>query len=167
MAGGRFMIILTFPRQEAVVWVPKLYMMFYYLIIILKIIQNIIKGFIDYSYEVRHLSPATVRGHYMAIKHFYESNEITLNWSLIKDYVGMHYWQYETHFGYSLYLRENSQDVDNADERKRVVILLPYAATGIRRGAVCELKYGDFKWIEKHQIYEIKVYSGYRKRPVC
>ena len=125
-----------------------------------KTIQNIIKGFIDYSYEVRHLSPATVRGHYMAIKHFYESNEITLNWSIVKDYVGatgnlrltldMPYTYEEIH-----------KMLDHADDRKRVVILL-LCSTGIRRGAICELKYGDLKWIEEYQIYEIKVYSGFR-----
>ena len=80
-----------------------------------KNIQNIIKGFIDYSYEVRHLSPATVRGHYMAIKHFYESNEITVNWSIVKDYVGAT-GNMQAYFGYALYLRRNSQ---NARPRRR------------------------------------------------
>jgi hypothetical protein len=51
--------------------------------------------------------------------------------------------------------------LDKSDERKRVVILL-LASTGMRRGAIYELKYDDLKWIEKYQIYEIKVYSGYK-----
>jgi hypothetical protein len=40
-----------------------------------KKIQTVIKGYVDYQYD-RGLSPITVRGHYMALKHFYESNEI-------------------------------------------------------------------------------------------
>ena len=126
-----------------------------------KIIQNIIKQYIDYSYEVRHLSPVTVRGHYMAIKHFYESNEITLNWSLIKDCVGI-----TTSMKRTLDMPYTYEEIhkmfDKADERKRVVILL-LCSTGMRRGAVCEMKYGDLNWIEEHQIYEIKVYSGFQK----
>lgn len=51
-------------------------------------IQNHIKHFIDYQYEVKHLSPKTVRGYYDSVKHFYESNEVTLNWPIVKDYVG-------------------------------------------------------------------------------
>jgi integrase len=31
----------------------------------------------------------------------------------------------------------------------------------MRRGALPELKYGDLKWIEKYQIYEIRVYAGF------
>ena len=52
-----------------------------------KKIQNIIKRFIDYQYD-KGLSPSTVRVHYNAIKHFYESNEIVLNWALVRDWVG-------------------------------------------------------------------------------
>src|SRR5919108_5317014 len=51
-------------------------------------IQNHIKQFIDYLYDVLHLSPKTVASYYDAVKHFYRSNEITLNWDIIKDCVG-------------------------------------------------------------------------------
>jgi hypothetical protein len=43
-----------------------------------KKIQTIIKNYIDYQYD-RGLSPITVRGHYVALKRFYESNEVLLN----------------------------------------------------------------------------------------
>ena len=41
-------------------------------------IQTIIKQFIDHLYKDR-LSPSTVRCYYLAVKQFYQSNEITLN----------------------------------------------------------------------------------------
>ena len=46
-------------------------------------IQNIIKHFIDYQYEVKGLSPAT-KSYYVVVKHFYESNEVILNWSIVR-----------------------------------------------------------------------------------
>jgi len=42
-------------------------------------IQNHIKQFIDYQYDVLHLSPKTVDSYYDAVKHFYQSNEVMLN----------------------------------------------------------------------------------------
>jgi hypothetical protein len=38
-----------------------------------KKIQSIIKNYIDHQYEVKHLSPKSVRSYFLAIKHFYES----------------------------------------------------------------------------------------------
>ena len=126
-----------------------------------KRIQNVIKSYIDYQYEVRKLSPVTVRGHYMAIKHFYESNEIILNWSVIKkDYVGITS-NMKSAIDMPYTYEEIHKMLDKSDERKRVVILL-LASTGMRRGAIAEIRYGDLKWIEKYQIYEIKVYSGFK-----
>ena len=122
-------------------------------------IQNIIKYFIDYQYEVKGLSPATVHSHYMAVKHFYESNEITLNWPIVKEYVGVvsnMKRDYDMPYTYE----EIHKMLDMADERERCVVLL-LASSGMRRGALPELKYGDLKWIEKYQIYEIRVYAGF------
>ena len=125
-----------------------------------KKIQNIIKRFIDYQYD-RGLSPSTVRVHYNAIKHFYESNEIILNWALVRDWVGT-----STNIKRAMDMPYTYEEIhrmlDKADERKRVMILL-LASTGMRRGALSELRYGDIKWIEEFQIYEITVYKGFRQ----
>jgi integrase len=126
-----------------------------------KKIQTIIRHFIDNQYEDKHLSPKSVHNYYVAIKHFYESNEIALNWSIIKDYVGstsnlkraldMPYTYEEIH-----------EMLDKADERKRLCILL-LSSTGMRRGALPQLRYGDLKWIEEYQMYEIRVYSRFKE----
>jgi integrase len=50
--------------------------------------------------------------------------------------------------------------LNKADERKRLCIFL-LCSTGMRRGALPQLKYGDLKWIEQYKIYEIKVYAGF------
>jgi hypothetical protein len=55
--------------------------------------------------------------------------------------------------------------LDKADERERMIVLL-LASSGVRRGALPELKYGDLKWIEQYQIYEITVYKGFKEEYV-
>ena len=125
-----------------------------------KKIQNIIKRYIDYSYD-RGLSPSTVRVHYNAIKHFYESNEVVLNWALVKDWVGA-FTNIKRAMDMPYTYEEIHRMLDKADERKRVMVLL-LASTGMRRGALSELRYGDIKWIEDFQIYEITVYRGFRQ----
>jgi integrase len=52
--------------------------------------------------------------------------------------------------------------LNKSDERKRVCILL-LSSTGVRRGALPQLRYGDLKWIEDYRIYEIGVYSGFKE----
>jgi integrase len=129
-----------------------------------KKIQGIIKRFIDYLYNVRKLSPSSVRGYYMAVKHFYISNEIALNWPIIKDYVGiMSNVKASVDLPYTY--EEIHKMLDKCNERERVIILL-LCSSGMRRGGLRELKYGDLKWIEKYQLYEITVYKGYREQYV-
>jgi integrase len=124
-------------------------------------IQTVIKQFIDSLYDESKLSPSTVRCYYLAVKQFYQSNEITLNWPVIKDYLGI-MTSIKRDYDMPYTYEEIHKMVDKADERERVIILL-LASTGMRRGALPELKIGDLKWIEKYNIYEITVYAGYKE----
>jgi integrase len=125
-----------------------------------KKIQDIIKRFIDNQYEVKRLSPKSVRSYYLAIKHFYESNETALNWNIVKDYVGGTTNLKHVDMPYTY--EEIHKMLDKSDERKRLCILL-LSSTGMRRGALPQLRYGDLKWIEDYRIYEIQVYSGFEE----
>jgi integrase len=122
-------------------------------------IQNLIKNFLDHQYEVNHLTPKTVHCYYDAIKHFYQSNEVTLNWHVMKDYVGT-----GSHISANIdrpyTYSEISRMLEKCDERKRCIVLL-LCSTGVRRGAIPELKVGHLKWIDQYQIYEIQVYAGF------
>lgn len=122
-------------------------------------IQNHVKQYLDYQYEVCHVSPHTARYYYIAIKHFYESNEITLSWHVMKDYLGIgSAFNVSANLDMPYTYEEIHKMLEKCDERKRVIILL-LASTGMKRGALSELKYGDLKWIEEYGIYEIKVYA--------
>jgi integrase len=123
-------------------------------------IQTIIKSFIDSLYD-NGLSPSTVRSYYLAVKQFYQSNEITLNWPIIKDYLGIiSNVKRDNDMPYTY--EEIHKMLDNSDERERAIILL-LASTGMRRGALPELKYGDLKWIDQYNIYELTVYAGFKE----
>lgn len=125
-----------------------------------KKIQNIIKKYIDYQYD-RGLSASTIKAHYNAIKHFYESNEIVLNWALVKDWVGI-VSNIKRNIDMPYTYEEIHRMLDKSDERKRVIVLL-LASAGMRRGALSELKYGDIKWIDEFRIYIITVYKGFQQ----
>lgn len=91
-----------------------------------------------------------MKSYYNAIKHFYESNEISLNWSLIKkDYVGLTS-NIKVNVDMPYTYEEIHRMLDKATERERVVIFL-LASTGMRRGAVSELKVSDLNWIDQYQ----------------
>jgi integrase len=98
----------------------------------------------------------------LAIKHFYESNEIALNWAIIKDYLGIPVSVKRT-WDMPYTYEEIHKMLDKADERKRLCILL-LCSTGLRRGALPQIRYEDLKWIEQYKIYEIKVYAGFSEQ---
>lgn len=128
-------------------------------------IQNHIKQYLDYQYEVMHISPRSASSYYIAVKHFYESNEVTLNWHVMKDYVGVgssSMTNVSANLDMPMTYEEFHRLLEKCDERKRVIILL-LCSSGIRRGAVPELKVGDLKWIEEYGIYEITVYKGFKE----
>ena len=122
-------------------------------------IERHVKNFLDYHYKVSHLSPKMLISYFDAVKRFYKSNRITLEGD-IKDYVGTD--NVPANFDMPYTYEEIHKMLDKAGERERCIILL-LCGSGLRRGAVSELKYGDFKWIEQYGIYEITVYKGFKE----
>ena len=122
-------------------------------------IERHVKNFLDYHYEVSHLSPKTLISYFDAVKRFYKSNRITLEGD-IKDYIGTS--NVPANFDIPYTYEEIHKMLDKAGERERCIILL-HCSSGLRRGAVSELKYGDLRWIEEYGIYEITVYKGFKE----
>jgi integrase len=121
-------------------------------------IENVAKDYLDYQAEVRHLTPKTLNTLYDGVKQFYRSNRITL-YGDTKDYVGSSS-NIKSNVDMPYTYEEIHKILDKCDERKRVIIYL-LCSTGMRRGAVPDLKVGDLKYIEEYGIYEITVYKGY------
>jgi integrase len=102
-------------------------------------------------------------GQISAIKHFYRMNDIQLNWYKISKYLGEHTRVVKDR----AYTTEEIQQIlTKADERMRVVILL-LASTGMRIGAIPNLKLSDLKKIDNFSLYQIAVYSNSEEEYYC
>ena len=98
-----------------------------------------------------------------AIKHYYDMNDIVLNWKKIRRFLG------EVTFAHNLrgYTHEEiSKLLSVADVKYRAIILM-YASTGIRREALTNLKLEDMEYIKEYQLYKIRVYRKTRHEHIA
>ena len=98
-----------------------------------------------------------------ALKKFYEMNDVILNWKKVSSYLG----ENTKRFKDRAYTTEEIQQLlTKADERMRVVILL-LASTGIRIGAIPDLKLKHLTKIENFDLYQITVYENTKDEYYC
>jgi integrase len=125
-----------------------------------KIIASDIIDFIIHLKDQKKVSPATVNSYVAAIRHFYDMNEVDLKWKKINSFKGEFYNVVEDR----PYSREEIKlMVDHADIRNSSIILL-MASSGMRVGAIPELKVKDLLPIDKYGIYQITVYKKSRSK---
>lgn len=94
-----------------------------------------------------------------AIKHFYEINDVTMNWKKISRFMGEAKKTVEDR-GYSV--EEIRRLLEKCDERKRVV-LLTLASTGMRLGGLEGIRLKDMTKTASG-IYKITVYAGTKSK---
>ena len=120
-----------------------------------KLIAADIINFIIYLKDRRKLALATIAARVAALHHFYDMNDIELKWKKINSFKGEYYNVVEDR----PYARgEIKRLVDRAELRNRAIILL-MASSGMRVGAIPELKIKDLMPIEKYNLYQIIVYK--------
>jgi len=124
--------------------------------------QNIITYLL--SIKEKGLSHHHIKCTFVGINHFYMISDINLNRNKIKRFIHFDEKRKHKNQGYSSEQIQNLLDI--CDERTKVIILV-YASTGIRLGALPELKVGDLELIDvdlgKFQLYQITVYQGYNE----
>ena len=112
----------------------------------------------DYIVHLRHnkrLAPASVSLYIAAITHFYEMNDVTINWKKLKKFKAKNRSVVEDR----PYSREQIKTLlDSCTLRDRAIILTMCSA-GLRRGSIPNLRLRDIKKIEKYQLYSINVYK--------
>jgi integrase len=120
-----------------------------------KKLEGLIRDYLIYLREDRKVSPASISVYSSAITHYYETNDITINWKRLKKFKGR--------------LRSVVEDVpytrnqikallDRAGLRDRCMILM-MASAGLRRGALTSLRLTDLQKIEKYNLHKIIVYK--------
>jgi integrase len=108
------------------------------------------------------LSYSSIHQRLMAVKKFYEMNDIVLNWKKVYQYHGERTRAKKDRCYTTL---EIQQLLTKADERMRVVILL-LASTGIRIGVIPDLKLRHLTKLEAG-LYQIVVYENSNEEYFC
>src|SRR5919108_820891 len=122
----------------------------------MKLIQSTIIGYILHLKEEKILSPQSLAISTAALKHFYDMNDVILNWKKINRFIGIKTRTVRDR----AYTRDEIRKIlEKCDERKKVMILLQSSA-GLRVGALSDLKIGNLIKSEKYGLYKILVYEG-------
>jgi integrase len=112
----------------------------------------------DYIIHLRHdkrLAPASVSLYIAAICHFYEMNDVTINWRKLKKFKARHRNVVEDR----PYTREQIKTLLSSCSLRDKAIILIMCSAGLRRGALPNLRIRDIKKIEKYRLYSINVYK--------
>jgi integrase len=108
------------------------------------------------SLKKRGLSWQTIRVRVAGILHFCVMNDVVLNWPKIYKFIG----ERKRTVADRIYTKEEIKLVyEKCDERKRVLLLL-LVSTGVRVGALPDLKLKHIHKIKEYGIYRITVYAG-------
>ena len=120
-----------------------------------RLIASDIIDFIIYLRNEKKLAPATINMQIAALHHFYEMNDVDLKWNKINSFKE----EFHNVVEDRPYTREEIKTlVDRADLRNKAIILL-LASSGVRIGAIPELRIKDLEPIDKYNLYKITVYK--------
>ena len=123
--------------------------------------SQIVKYLLDMRQQ--KLCRGTLNLRLAALKKFYDMNDVLLNWKKISQYLG----EDTKRFKDRAYTTEEIQQLlTKADERMRVVILL-LASTGMRIGAIPDLKIRHLTKIESCKLYQLVIYENCREEYYC
>jgi integrase len=122
----------------------------------IKHIQSNVIDYILYLKEVRKLSSQTLFITSAALKHFYDMNDVLLNWKKINRFIGV---LVRTVKDRAYTKQEIRKMLEKCDERKKVMILLQTSA-GLRVGALPDLEIKHLTKLDKYKTYKLVVYGG-------
>ena len=110
----------------------------------IKKLEGLIRDYFIHLREDRKLAPASIAAYSPAIAHFYEMNDITINWKKLKKFKG----KLRSVVEDVPYTRQQIKTlIDNTTLRDRCMILM-MASAGLRRGALPNLRLKDLQKIE-------------------
>jgi site-specific recombinase XerD len=119
-----------------------------------KRLEGLIRDYIINLKVNKKLSFNSIHLYVAAISHFFQMNDVVLNWKKLAKFKGNRRLVVED----KPYSQEQiRQLLDFADLRLKCIILLMCSA-GLRRGGIPNLTIGDLKKIEKYGLYKITVY---------
>jgi integrase len=120
---------------------------------------------IKYFVEDTSVKPVTKRSYLAVLKKFYIQNDVTeINWAKVSSKIHS---SVRPHKDRAYTNEEIAKLLDNADKRSRVIVLL-LASSGMRVGALPQLKIMDLKPVMAgdQKLYEITAYSGDKEEQI-
>src|SRR6266487_4444085 len=96
-----------------------------------------------------------------ALKHFYEMNDIALNWKKISKFAQMEEDKTLRQKDRAYTHQEIQQILDCSNEKVKAIILL-LRSTGVRVGAIRSLCIRHLTRIEEYNLYQLLIYPGQR-----
>ena len=121
----------------------------------IKKLEDLIRDYIIHLKTDKKTSPSTIMTYSAAIAHFYEMNDIVINWRKLKKFKEKMRKVVED----IPYTRQQIKSLlDKATLRDRCIILL-MASAGLRRGAIPGLRLKDLQKITQYYLYKIIVYK--------
>jgi integrase len=125
-----------------------------------KIIAADIIDWIIHLKDIEKKSPASINLYIAAVKHFYMINDVILNTKRINAFKP----EFRNVVEDKPYTREQIKILlDKAEQRNRAIILL-LSSSGMRVGALPNLRIGDLTPVDKYNIYQIQVYRRSSKK---
>lgn len=121
--------------------------------------KEIQRKIIDYVMALRdrEMSTPAINMYVASIVHFYAMNDVTLN----RKKIGKYFPPPARKQKDRAYTREEiARLLYFCDTRSKAMVLL-FASTGMRIGAVPDLRLGHLQRIEKYSLYQFTVYDGY------
>ena len=120
-----------------------------------KQLESKIRDYLIYLREDKKVAAATISLYLAVITHFYEMNDLQINWRKLNKFKGKSRGVVED----VPYTRDQIKTmIDRARLRDKCMILLMTSA-GLRRTALTTLKLRDLQFVNKFSLYKITVYK--------
>ncbi len=120
-----------------------------------EVLENQIISFIV-AEKSKEKSQSVIAQRISAISLFYEMNRRRLAWKFVRKHIPKTKRKKDRAYSYA----EIEKALDIADLRSKAIILL-VASTGLRDGALPDLKIRNLAPVDKYGLYKITVYEGY------
>lgn len=128
-----------------------------------KALQQKIIDYIRYMKEKKALAAPSIDSYLSAVMHFYAMNDVTLNRKRIARYIPE---RVKRHKDRAYTIEEIARLLEFCDNRNRALVLL-FASTGMRIGAIPELRLEHLLKLSKYDLYQITAYEGFREEYIC
>ena len=126
-------------------------------------LQSKIVDYVKFMAHTKKISAVTINLYLCSVMHFYAMNDVTLNRKRISRYIPQHL---KRHKDRAYTTQEIAKLLEFCDLRNRAIVLL-FASTGMRIGAVPSLRLENVSKIQRYGLYQITVYEGYDDEYIC